>query len=654
MGAITSTPSLNLPVIIGTAGHIDHGKSSLIRALTGTDPDRLKEEKERGITIDLGFAFLNERVAFIDVPGHENFIKNMVAGAATVDYALFVIAADDGVMPQTREHLDILNLLDIRGGVVAITKADIADDVLLEVVREDASNLFVGTVLEGAPIHVVDSLSGRGIEDLRRSLLEMAEGKRVGGGQGAFRMPLDRVFTMKGFGTVVTGSVLSGMAGVDDRLTLLPAGVEVRVRGVQSQSRSVERVVAGQRAALNLGGMSVEDLRRGDILATPGTLEPTQRMIVKVTMLKSAPAPIKDRQRFHLHIGTADLVARAALLEDAPIPPCGTGYVELRLESPTAARRLDRFILRQFSPVTTVGGGVVLDPLPSGGRRNRANLRKMAERLSANDEGGLCVAALDKEPFATVEALSAILTKPIAEVSVEVEDLKAEGAVITIPGAPASGLLSAGRVGSVCESALVELSVFHEKNPLKPGMLRTEMVSRISRLLPKGGAAPFVDYCVGQGLLAGPAPGLVASPTFAVALSGRQSSAVTTLNGALTAGGMEPPSVEDLARLVEMSVTDTRIMLTYLVDMGRAVCLERVLYFSMDSIENARKQLTRIFDRQPEATLADIRSAVGGTRKFLIPVMQYFETIRWTIRNGDVRCEGPSLRQGTGVDDVLE
>ncbi len=645
MGIEAANAPIHLPVIIGTAGHIDHGKSSLVRALTGTDPDRLKEEKERGITIDLGFAFLDDRIAFIDVPGHEHFIKNMVAGAATVDFALLVVAADDGVMPQTREHLDILNLLDVRGGLVVITKADMVDPSLADMARDEAMALCKGTVLDGASAHIVDSLSGKGIPALRQAIVDLAAGKRVRGGTGGFRMPVDRVFTMKGFGTVVTGSVLSGTARTDDRSMLLPDGTEVRIRGVQSHSRTVGQVVAGQRAALNLVGVAVEDVRRGDVLATAGTLETTRRMLVRIDLLASAPTPLEDRQRVHLHIGTADLVARVALLESAPIPPGGSGYAELRLESPTASRRPDRFILRRFSPVTTIGGGTVLDPAPPPGRRPRSVLRELAVDLDSNDAGVQVVAVFERKPFSTDAEASAALAQPLDDVAPRILDRVAAGDLFAFPVGTGTRYATAARVQTLLQAAGAELAAFHDKSPLRAGMSRSELASRLQRQLPEGTAAAFLDRVIALGFLDGPSPRTVAALGFEVRLTRKQREAVAVLERALLDGALMPPSVEDLAAVVDLPVKEARVLLTFLADTDRALCLDGTLYFAIAPVHQARQRLADLFAVEAEVATSRIRDVLGTTRKYLIPLLQHFDELRWTVRHDDVRRAGPRLAE---------
>jgi len=633
----------HVPVIFGTAGHIDHGKSSLVRALTGTDPDRLKEEKERGITIELGFAFLDENLAFIDVPGHERFVKHMVAGAATIDYAVLVVAADDGVMPQTREHLDILTLLDVHGGLVAITKADMADDDLVELVKEDVQALLPGTALEGAPVFVVDSLSRRGLPELERAIRELAAGKRVQGGRGGFRMPIDRVFTLKGFGTVVTGSVLSGAVRVDDRLVLQPSGTDVRVRGLQSQSRRLEQAVAGQRAAVNLVGVAVDDVHRGDVVASPGLVTPSDRLLARVSLLPGAAAELEDRQRVHVHIGTTDRLARVFLLEDQPLQPGATGYLELRLEEPVAALRMDRFIVRRFSPVETLGGGVVLDPAARRGRPGRAALREVAVRLDATDQRGLALSLVERTPFATAADLAPGLSEPVERAAELLSDLVLTGEVVVVPGPMGDRFGATTLFQRVVGTAHAELAAFHEKNPLRAGMGKAELTSKLRKLLPETTATPVMERALALGLLQSPSPELVAAPGYEVALTRRQRENVAELMKRLDEGGLTPPSQDDLASAIGATPKDTKVLLTYLVDTGRAACLEGTLYFAMAHLQGVRARLAEHFARVETAAPSDLRDHLATTRKYLIPLLEYADARRWTVRDGDLRRAGPTL-----------
>src|SRR6267143_6055927 len=352
-------------VIVGTAGHIDHGKSTLVEALTGTHPDRLAEEKRRGITIDLGFAFLEEngvRFGFVDVPGHERFISNMLVGAAGIDVLLLVIAADESIKPQTREHFDICRLLGVKRGVVALTKSDLVDADTLELVRLEAEEFLRGSFLERAPLVAVSARTGNGLVELKKALSEAASDAVVKDAQQYFRLPIDRAFAMKGFGSVVTGTLISGSVSTGDEVELFPSGERLRVRGVQSGGKHVDRATPGQRTAVNLTGIDHTALRRGMVLATPGKFRKTRRIDVRLEMLPSA-RKLKQRSRVHFHAGTAETIAEVFFHGKRELPPGGRAFANLKLQDELLVLPGDRFIVRQFSPVVTMGGGAVLDPL---------------------------------------------------------------------------------------------------------------------------------------------------------------------------------------------------------------------------------------------------------------------------------------------------
>ena len=381
-------------VVVGTAGHIDHGKSALVHALTGTDPDRLKEEKLRGITIDLGFAHLNEgetQLAFVDVPGHERFVKNMLAGASGIDGVLLVIAADESVMPQTREHFDICRLLGVSTGVVALTKADLVDSDTVELVQLETAELVAGSFLEGAAVVPVSARTGEGLAEVRSALLEMAGQARTRSPRGAIRLPIDRAFSVKGFGTVVTGTLVSGRVSVDATLTVLPSGRDVKVRGLQVHGAAQPVAVAGQRVAANLSGVDVSQIARGDTVVSPGCFEATRRVDAVLDLLRSAHR-LRHGTRVRFHQGTSEVLGRVVLgpglgqtggAGDAPgeLTPGGRGFVRLRLERPAVLTRGDRFILRAYSPSLTIAGGQVLDPQPPRGGIRTAAARRRLERL---------------------------------------------------------------------------------------------------------------------------------------------------------------------------------------------------------------------------------------------------------------------------------
>jgi selenocysteine-specific elongation factor len=422
--------------IIGTAGHVDHGKTALIRALTGAETDRLREEQERGMSIDLGFASFqlpSGRLAgVIDVPGHERFLKNMLAGAGGIDLVVLVIAADEGVMPQTREHLDILNVLQARSGLVAITKADLVDEEWLELVRDEIAGALQGTFLEGAPMLAVSSVTGQGLAELTATLDRLAEQVPTRPIVGPWRLPVDRAFTIGGFGTVVTGTLIAGVARVGDRVAVLPRGVETRVRGLQVHGSPATVVEAGTRVAMNLAGVGLEGVERGDVAAPPGVYQPTLALDVRLDVLKSCPREVKNRTRVRVHLGAAEVLARLNLLDADALQPGDSGLAQLRLESPTVAAKGDRYVLRFYSPMTTIGGGAVIDPHPPRHRRFAAAvLQNLAVKekgtpaelvAEAVQRGGLRPAA----PAAVAQALG----MPVTEAQALVAELVAEGTLI--------------------------------------------------------------------------------------------------------------------------------------------------------------------------------------------------------------------------------
>ena len=472
-------------VIIGTAGHIDHGKSALVEALTGTHPDRLEEEKRRGITIDLGFAFLESggvRLGFVDVPGHERFVRNMLAGAAGIDLVLLVIAADESIKPQTREHFEICRLLGISRGIIALTKADLVDEETLELVRLEVEEFVRGSFLDGAPILAVSARTGVGIEALRASLLAAANVTAGRDDSRHCRLPVDRAFAVKGFGTVVTGTLVSGKVKAGDELELFPAGRPVRVRGVQSAGHDVEQACAGQRTALNLAGVELADVRRGVALTSPGRFHPTRQIDARIQLLGTA-RPLKNRALVHFHQGTAETVAEVVTLEGAAIPPGESGLAQLRLREPALVLAGDRFILRQFSPVTTIGGGVVLDGLAPRHRANDAAALSLLRTLEAgNREDSLAaLAAAEPRGLGLAEVVARTAWSE-AEIRASAETLEGAGRLKIVSREPWV-LCSAENFAACTARMLAALDAFHRTNPLVAGISKEELRARAARHL---------------------------------------------------------------------------------------------------------------------------------------------------------------------------
>ncbi|HEU4753907.1 MAG TPA: selenocysteine-specific translation elongation factor, partial [Armatimonadota bacterium] len=470
--------------IIGTAGHVDHGKTALIRALTGAETDRLREEQERGMSIDLGFADFTlpsgRKAGVIDVPGHERFLKNMLAGAGGIDLVLLVIAADEGVMPQTREHLDILNILQTRKGVVVLTKADLVEPDWLELVQEDIRSALGGTFLEHAPMVPVSSLTGQGIPELKALLDRMAEEITTRTIVGPWRLPIDRAFTIRGFGTVVTGTLVAGVARVGDRVEVLPRRLETRIRSLQVHGAGVEFAEAGTRVAMNLAGVELEEIHRGDVAAPPGTYTPTQALDARLDVLENCPREVKNRTRVRVYLGTAEVLARLNLLDADQIEPGGSGLVQLRLETPTVAAKGDRYVLRFYSPMETIGGGSVIDPNPPRHKRFDEAVLANTRVKEKGTPDELVAEAVQRAGLAPIAppAVAQGLGIPVEEVRALMQALKERGELVPIEG---ETVLHRHRLDAAEYQFLNTLSEFHAAQPMRTGMSREELRSRLSR-----------------------------------------------------------------------------------------------------------------------------------------------------------------------------
>ncbi|MGB4594250.1 MAG: selenocysteine-specific translation elongation factor, partial [Coriobacteriia bacterium] len=475
-----TAPSL----VLGTAGHIDHGKSSLVRALTGTDPDRLPEEKERGVTIELGFARLElpsgRSMGVVDVPGHEKFVRQMVAGATGIDVVMLVVAADDGVMPQTREHLAIIDLLGVPKGVVALTKADLADEDWIELVTEDIRQLLVGTSIEGAPIVPVSSKTGAGLPELLAAIDEVATEAEARQSKLPMRLPVDRVFTIAGAGTVVTGTLWSGSAAKDDAVEVYPGGKRGRIRSVQMHGAQVDRANAGNRVALNIAGLERDEIDRGDIIAEPGSLTVTDRIDAYVTYLPSEEKPFESGARVHVHHGTREVLGRVLLMDADILRPGERGYAQLRLEEPLAPRYDDRFIIRSYSPMWTIGGGVVLDVLPPRRTRLKPHERELLDALVAHDLFGAAIGLLASRALpmtsAQVAAALGVTRAGVADDlnKASLERLKVGTETYFVTPEAQDGLLAALER---------ELIAFHDANPKATGAAALALRDKVDRRL---------------------------------------------------------------------------------------------------------------------------------------------------------------------------
>jgi selenocysteine-specific elongation factor len=621
-------------IVVGTAGHIDHGKSSLVRALTGTDPDRLKEEKARGITIDLGFAHAkigDVEIAFVDVPGHERFVKNMLAGVGGIDAVLLVIAADESVMPQTREHFAICRLLGIPAGLIALTKVDLVDADTLELARIDARELVAGSALEQAPIVAVSSKTGQGLDALRAELAMVAAAVPARAGAGLTRMPIDRVFSMRGFGTVVTGTLTSGTMAVDEELVLLPSDRRVKIRGVQVHGATQPSAGAGRRVAVNLGGVDVGDISRGETLTRSGAFEPTRRFDAVIDLLPDAK-PLRHGARVRFHHGTAELLGRVALAAGAEAPPGDRAWARLRLEGAAVLTRGDRFILRQYSPPMTIGGGVVIDPHPARSPiRNAAAAARFARLegdaasaamafIEERRGAGLDIAAMARRVGVTPDHARAIAEK-----------LAADGAVSIVGG----DAFDATFLGRLEEKLLAAVAAYHAAQPLSEGLPREEARERVFSLSPVALFDAVLKRLVQTGKLAGRER--LALPGRGVSLTPEEVRAQEALERVFREGGLAPPDLAGAASAAGVSGTVADRVTKLLVRQKTLVKVD-TLFFHAASLERLKQEVRALKTAAGgRVDVASFKDRYGISRKFAIPLLEWLDRERITRRSGDAR-----------------
>ena len=626
-------------VAIGTAGHIDHGKSALVDALTGTHPDRLEEEKRRGITIDLGFAFLESgdvKLGFVDVPGHERFVRNMLAGAAGIDLVLLVIAADESVKPQTREHFEICRLLDIERGIVALTKTDLVDEDTLELVRLEVEEFVRGSFLEGAPILPVSARTGAGIEALRASLLAAAVAAPGRDNSRHCRLPVDRAFAVKGFGTVVTGTLVSGQVKAGDELELFPAGRLVRVRGVQSAGHDVERACAGQRTALNLAGIELADVRRGMGLASPGLFQPTRQIDARIQLLGTS-RPLKNHALVHFHEGTAETVAEVVTLEGAAIAPGGSGLAQLRLREPALVLAGDRFILRQFSPVTTIGGGVVLDGLAPRHRASDAAALGLLRTLEAGnrDDSLAALAAAEPKGLGLAEIVARMAWSQ-DEIRASAEALERAGR-LRIASRDPWVACSAESFAACTTRMLAALDAFHRTNPLVGGMPREELRARAARHLRAEIFPAALADLAARGELEAQAD-TVRRAGRRIVLTADEQRARELLERAFETAGLTAPRFEELLPSLPVDGQRARKLVQLLLREGALVKVSEDLVFHRTAIARLRQLLAGYKQRHgARISVANFKELAGISRKYAIPLLEFLDREQATRRAGDER-----------------
>jgi selenocysteine-specific elongation factor len=633
-------------LILGTAGHIDHGKTALVKALTGIDTDRLKEEKARGITIELGFASLSLpgeiRLGIVDVPGHERFVRTMVAGVGGMDLVMLVIAANDGIMPQTREHLDILRLLGVAHGLVVLTKSDLVEQEWLELVTAEVREFTTGTFLEKAPVMAVSARSGEGVEELKQELGRLAGCVEQKRSEGPFRLAVDRAFTMAGFGTVVTGTPLSGEVRPGERLELLPQGYGMRIRGLQAHGADLERGAAGQRLALNLQGIDLNRVRRGDVLVTPGLFHVTNSVDVRLDHLASAPHPLRNRSTLRFHAATGEQSAQVILLERDTLQRGESAFAQLRLEEPCLLLSGDRFLLRSSSPHLTVGGGVVLDPLPRRRRRRNREALHLLESLDSNDLAAAIRLLISQSLLTGIGMHELWLRCGASQRAVEsaLAPLLASGEVIQMTREPHI-FLSRPAVEELKRGLREVLAAHLEADPLREGISREELKSRLPRRSDQRFFTPLLMALERDGLVE------VERDMIRPVNRPERGTSPATGRGAeilaiLAQAGNAPPTVGELTRRCDGDERSIRGELELLVRGGSIVRVSHDLFYAAEALELLRERLLACLRETGEITPGRFRDLTGLSRKFLIPLLAHFDGEKMTMRVGEKRV----LRRG--------
>lgn len=625
-------------VIVGTAGHIDHGKTALVKALTGIDADRLEEEKRRGITIDLGFAHMEMpgsngaaiRFGFVDVPGHERFVRNMLAGVGGIDLVLLVIAADEGIKPQTREHFDICRLLSIQRGVTVLTKSDLVDPDTLDVVRLEIEDFLRGSFLQNAPIVPVSALKGTGIEELKRELVRLAGDLPARDSHAMTRLPIDRVFTMKGFGTVVTGTLVAGTIRKEDELELFPSRKRVRVRGVQVHGSSATQATAGERTALNLAGVEKDELARGMTLASPGLLQATSRLDVKLSLLSSAK-PLKSGARVHLHAFASETVATVRLLQSKKMQPASDGFAQLQLADSLLLVPDDRFIIRQFSPVITIGGGVVLDAAPL--KKMAADKRvKFLEIQSSGDLQARLRGRVTRysEQGVTLAQLTAETGEKVSEIEAVLEKLVSADVVFC----QRDWMVDAKIFRSMTANLQQLVSSFHSQNPLVPGISKDALreqagLSELTFDAALSSAIATKQLAVTQDLVHLPGRG--------IHMKDEEAESRKTIEEAFASAGLKVPALKDVLAGLKIDKARAQKIVTLLLREKLLIKVSDDLVFHRSALERLRTLLAAQKAKNSKINVGTFKDLTGVSRKYAIPLLEYLDRERVTKRVGDER-----------------
>ncbi len=630
-------------IILGTAGHIDHGKTSLIKALTGINTDRLKEEQRRGITIELGFANIDlpsgQRVGIVDVPGHEKFVKNMVAGATGIDMVTLVIAADEGIMPQTREHMEICTLLGIRHGVVALTKIDMVDEEWMVLVQDEVAEFIKGTFLEDAPVIPVSSSTGQGLPEFISILDKISSQIQEKTSIGLLRLPADRVFSMKGFGTVITGTLISGKANVGDQVMLYPSRVTSKVRGLQVHNESVTTAEAGMRTAINFQGLDKADVHRGDIIAAPDTLVPSYMVDVGLNYLPGNAKNLKNRTKVRFHTGTSEIMGVVILLDSEELMPGDQALAQIRLEAPVSLVKDDFYVLRSYSPVRTIGGGQILNPIPMKHKRNKTEIISFLHTLADNTAPEKILQAhLERAGFrgCTFGHLLLMTNLPEKQLDRILQTSMAKRQIIQIDKEK-KRYVHQDAFLQLQETIVAFLSAYHKQHPLKPGMPKEELKSRLPDDMDNKLFMLTLQHMTQTEKSILQEENIVRLASHEVALGVDQSQLREDIVSAYHEGGLTPPYFKDLCRSLDVPLEQARQVLSLLVDDGIIIKVKEDLFYHQEPLETLKAKLTEYLLANGEITTPQFKDMTGASRKFVIPLIEHFDATQFTIRIGDTR-----------------
>jgi selenocysteine-specific elongation factor len=614
--------------------------------MTGIDTDRLKEEKRRGITIELGFAWLDlpggQHLGIVDVPGHEKFVKNMVAGASGIDLVALIIAADEGVMPQTREHLEICKLLGIKHGLVALTKIDMVDEEWIELVTDDVTSFLQGSFLEGAPIIPVSALTGKGLPEFVKALDTLCDGVPERSSSGLFRLPVDRVFSMKGFGTVITGSLVSGGIRVGDTIMIYPSGIQAKVRGIQVHNQAVDQATAGMRTAINFQGLDRSATKRGDVLGGVNTLKPSYMVDGVLTYLPSRKKSLENRTRVRFHTGTSEILGNVILLDREELRSGDTAVAQFRLESPVSVVKDDPFVIRSYSPIRTVGGGYIINPVPRKHKRFKEPVLSVLKRLAESPPEEIITSQVRESGLVGVafSDLMIMTNLPERELEKQLQQLLSQKVVILVDRENRI-FLHGSVLDELREEAIQVLKAYHKAHPLKTGMSKEAFKSNLPKTL---GLRPFnvllEDLTKSNRVVQ--KEDVIHLSGHRIALEADQKDIRHKIERAYLESGLQPPYFKELAASVGENPARVEDVLGHMLQEGMLVKVKEGLYFHKDVIERLKARLVSFLTANTQITTPQLKEVTGVTRKYMIPLIEYFDAAKVTIRVGDVR----RLREG--------